>query len=138
MAGTGIILLNAIVTLAHNEAHGGLGVELNVFQTVYAYTVIVFAPLLALVLLWTPRIRQGGLLLAAAMAGSLAFATFFHYVHVSPDHVHHLPEGDARGLFRLTALLMIPAQTLGLVTGLAVWRWAEPGEKNAKSVAVSP
>jgi hypothetical protein len=134
IAGTLVILLNAVVTLAHDEAHSGLGVELSAFQNAYAYTVIVGGPLLALALLWTPWIRQAGLLLALAMAGSLAFAAFFHYVHVSPDHVDHLPEGDAQGLFRLTAMLMIPAQALGIATGLAIWRRAAPaGNKAGKS-----
>lgn len=122
LLGTGVVAFNATVTFAHDQAHGSLGVQLNAFQTIYAYTVIAAAPLLALVLLWTPKFRAGGLLLALSMAGSLAFATFFHYVHVSPDHVNHLPVGDAQGLFRLTAGLMIPAEILGIVAGLWIWR----------------
>lgn len=139
VAGTLVILLNAAITLAHDAAHKELGVQLNLAQNVYAYTVIAAMPLLALALLWTSRIRQAGLLLAVAMAGSLAFAGFFHYVHVSPDHVNHLPEGDAQGLFRLTAMLMVPSQALGMATGLAIWRWAGPAEKRPRnSGAMNP
>lgn len=124
LPGTVVILLNVIVTYAHDRAHGSLGVHLNVLQTIYAYTVIAAAPLLALVLLWTPKVGAGGLLLAASMAGSLAFATFFHYVHVSPDHVNHLPAGEAQGLFRMTAALMVPAEILGVAVGVWIWRAA--------------
>jgi hypothetical protein len=33
------------------------------------------------------------------MFGSLVFGGIYHYIIISPDHVAHLPTGDARGLF---------------------------------------
>lgn len=52
------------------------------------------------------------------MAGSLIFGGYYHYVLVSPDHVSHLPAGDARWLFRLTAGLLMLTELLGVIVGL--------------------
>jgi hypothetical protein len=52
------------------------------------------------------------------MAGSLIFGLYYHYVALSADHVSQLPLGAAQGLFRLTALLLVAAETFGLVVGL--------------------
>src|ERR1043165_9661672 len=40
------------------------------------------------------------------MLGALIFGACYHYLIISPDHVAHLPPGDARSLFRTTALLL--------------------------------
>lgn len=122
LAGTAVIVLNAIVTMAHGQAHTDLNVTLNAAQSAFVYTVILAAPLLALILLWTPRVSLAGLVLALAMAGSLAFSGFFHYIHISPDHVQHLPAGDAQGAFRLTAAAMVLTNLLGLAAGFVIWR----------------
>ena len=55
------------------------------------------------------------------MLGSLIFGFLYHYIIISPDHVAHLPAGDARGLFRATALLLLITEALGVaVAGLAL------------------
>jgi hypothetical protein len=56
----------------------------------------------------------GLLLLLASMLGSLVFGGVYHYIIISPDHVAHLPTGDARGLFRITALLLLVTETFGV------------------------
>ena len=83
----GCVLLHAAVLLGHDAAHRSLGVELVTWQTVYAYGVIVAAPLVAAGLVFGSHARSGFLLLAIAMAGSLAFSVYHHYVGISPDHV---------------------------------------------------
>jgi len=104
--------------VVHGGAHKELGVELNAWQTIYVTVVILVAPLVAAVLLWTQRARLGFLLLVLSMFGSLIFGVYYHYVAVSPDYVSHLPPGDAQGLFRTTALLLLLTELLGLVAGL--------------------
>ena len=49
------------------------------------------------------------------MLGSLIFGFLYHYIIISSDHVAHLPAGDARGLFRTTALLLLVTEALGVV-----------------------
>ena len=53
------------------------------------------------------------------MLAALAFGAVHHYVLVSPDHVAHLPEGDAQGLFRATAAAMLVLEAAGAWAG---WR----------------
>src|SRR5678815_3577479 len=112
------VLAHLVVNLLHGRAHESLGVGLNTFQNVYVITVILIAPLIAMLLLWTRYARTGLLLLVISMAGSLIFGAIYHYVIVSPDHVSHLPPGDAQGMFRTTALLLILTELFGVIVGL--------------------
>lgn len=112
------VLAHAVIVLFHGVAHTKLGVELSAWQKSYAGIVIVATPLAAAVLLWTRRVRLGLLLLTASMSGSLIFGGYYHYFAVSADHVSHLPPGEAQGLFRLTALLLVATETFGLAVGL--------------------
>jgi len=104
-----LVLVHLVVIALHDAAHGSLGVELLPWQTIYAYSLIVAAPLAAAGMLLAPSSdwrRRGAWLLAASMLASFAFGVAHHYVLVSNDHVAHLPLGRARGLFRGTAFAM--------------------------------
>ena len=120
-APTWIVVLHAAALLAHEGAHRLLGVDLAFWQAVFAYSVIVAGPLVALALLWV-RPRAGFALLALSMAGALLFTVYHHYVGVSPDHVAHLPPGQARGLFRWTAAALALLEAAGVVAGWRGWR----------------
>src|SRR5215475_11794704 len=89
------VVAHAIVAWFHGDAHRQLGVGLNDWQRVFVDVVILAAPVVAVVLVWTRAARWGYLLLAAAMAGALVFGVYHHFIAISPDHVAHLPEGDA-------------------------------------------
>jgi hypothetical protein len=112
------VLAHLLVSFFHGSAHTALGVGLSAWQTAYVAIVITVAPLVALALIWTRRHRLGLLVLIASMAGSLIFGAYYHYVAISPDHVSHLPPGEAQGQFRLTALLLMVTEVLGLVLGV--------------------
>lgn len=114
-----VIGLHAAILLGHDVAHRGLGVDLVLWQTLYAYSLIVAAPLVAAALLASGRLRVGFCVLAASMFAALAFGVFHHYVAVSPDHVSHLPAGGEQGLFRATAALMVTLE----ITGVGVGWW---------------
>lgn len=117
------VVAHLIVNLLHGRAHTELGVGLTSWQQFYVIAVILLAPLIALVLSWTRYARTGLWLLLASMLGSLIFGACYHYVIVSSDHVAHLPPGDARGLFRVTALLLLITEGVGVVlAALAVKR----------------
>lgn len=116
-----VVLAHLAVNLLHGNAHTSLGVGLSSWQTVYVLGVILLAPLLALALSFTRHARAGLWLLLLSMLGSLIFGFLYHYIIISPDHVAHLPAGDARGLFRMTALLLLITEALGvLVAGIAL------------------
>jgi hypothetical protein len=109
------VIAHLIVNLLHGRAHTKLGVGLTSFQQFYVIAVILLAPLIALLLSWTRYARASLWLLLASMLGSLIFGACYHYIIVSSDHVAHLPPGDARGLFRVTALLLLITEAAGVV-----------------------
>ena len=119
---TGIVLLHLAIATLHGNAHDSLGVGLSPWQNAYVWIVIVAAPLVAAVMVWTPYRRAGALLLGVSMLGALLFGLYFHFVGVSNDHVSHLPEGDARGLFITTAILLMPVEAAGAACGFWNWR----------------
>jgi ACR3 family arsenite efflux pump ArsB len=112
------VLAHLVVSIVHGRAHESLAVGLSSWQNLYVLTVIVIAPLIAMLLIWTRLARAGFVLLVISMAGSLIFGVAYHYVVISPDHVSHLPPGDAQGLFRTTALLLVLTELFGVVVGL--------------------
>ena len=58
-------------------------------------------------------------LLLLSMLGALIFGVCYHYLIISPDHVAHLPPGDARGMFRITAVLLVATEAVGVVVSAA-------------------
>ena len=112
------VLAHLLVSLVHGYAHNQLGVGLSAWQNFYVLVVITLAPLVALALVWMRRERIGFALLVISMAGSLIFGGYFHYIGISPDHVSHLPAGDAQGLFRVTAVLLLATELFGAVVGV--------------------
>jgi len=116
---TALVVAHAIVNLAHGIAHWNLHVLLSSAQTMFVTIVIVVSPILAAVFLYTKFARHGAALLAASMFGSFLFATYFHYVAITPDHVAHLPAGALQWLFRLTAFFLELLQLAG--TGIGIW-----------------
>ena len=112
------VVAHLLVSMVHGRAHEQLAVGLSNWQNIYVLTVIVIAPLIAVILIWTRLARLGLVLLVISMAGSLIFGVAYHYVVISPDHVSHIPPGDAQGLFRTTALLLVLTELLGVAVGL--------------------
>jgi len=111
--------VHLVVTLWHSGAHSELAIGLPPLKLAYAYAVIVIAPPVAAVLLWTRFSGAGLWIFALAMLGSLLFATYHHYILVSPDNIAHLPEGTAEAHARfvssagLSALLELSGALVG-------------------------
>lgn len=112
---TTAVIAHLIVVVFHGRAHSSLGVALSNWQRYYVFTVILGAPIVALALSFTRFERPGLWLLLLAMLGSLIFGAVFHYIVISHDHVAHLPAGEARGVFRMTALLLVVTEAFGVV-----------------------
>ena len=115
---TAAVLAHLIVSLVHGYAHTKLGVGLSTWQNYYVLIVITLAPIVSLALVWLRRARLGFMLLAISMIGSLIFGGYYHYIGISPDHVSHLPPGDAQGLFRVTSVLLLATELFGTVVGV--------------------
>ena len=109
------VLAHLIVNVLHGQAHTRLGVGLSNWQNLYVLSVIVLAPLVALALSFTRYARAGLWILLVSMVGSLILGVVHHYIIISPDHVDHLPAGEAQGLFRTTAILLLITEAFGVV-----------------------
>ncbi len=126
--GTIAVLAHAVVAGEHGAAHRRLGLELSTFQKEFVLLVIVVAPLIALVLLWTRASRAGAALLLASMAAALLFGVYYHFLLPGPDNVFHVPPGDARMPFQLTSVLLLITEGFGCWAGwLALERRRVPG-----------
>jgi hypothetical protein len=126
---TALVLGHLVISYLHGDAHARLGVGLARWQWVYVYGVITIAPLVAMVLYWTPLRPAGALLLGVSMAGSFAFGVYFHFIAVSPDHVSHLPEGDAQGIFVATAILLAVVEAAAAAFGF----WSFGGRRRFRA-----
>lgn len=110
------VLIHFIISVAHGRAHDGGHVALTQAQALFVYSVILAAPFVGLaVAFWRPR--AGGLIVAAAMAGSLVFGVVNHFIIISPDHVSQVADAW-RPMFTTSAVLLIASEAWGIVAGL--------------------
>lgn len=116
----GVILIHLAVSLVHGLTHSRLGIGLSTAQRIFVVTVITVAPLVAGYLLWKNKLRSGGALLAASMAGAFIFGVFYHFIAPGADNVNHqLPLGLANWtrLFDQTAVGIAVLEVVGLIFG---------------------
>ena len=114
-----IVIAHALVATAHGLAHEHLAINLTFTQKLYVLVVITLAPIVSMILLWTRWRKAGPMLLLLSMLGSLIFGVVNHFLIVSADHVRHLPEGEWRLTFQITAVLLVVTEVLGCFVG--VW-----------------
>jgi amino acid permease len=112
------VLTHLVVSLLHGSAHSQLAIALNEWQKAYVIVVIALMPLVALLLVWTRHMQVGLSLLVFSMFGALVFGSYYHYVGISNDHVAHLPPGNAQGLFRTTAMLLVVTEMAAVIVGV--------------------
>ena len=111
------VLAHLLVNVFHGRGHTSLGVGLSAWQQFYVLTVVLLAPLVALGLSFTRYTKAALWLLLVSMLGAFVFGGLYHYVIISPDNVSHLPPGDARGMFHITALLLLVSEAFGALVG---------------------
>jgi hypothetical protein len=105
-AGTLIVLVHLAVVLVHGSGHTHLGIGTNLWQTVFIAIVILAAPLIAMILLWTRMQRAGVLLLAIAMAGALVFGLYYHFVAPGTDNALEVGHSAWGTVFLATSVLL--------------------------------
>lgn len=121
--GTVVVAVSAAVNAVHTASHAGQHVmSLPAWQLTYIAVVVYAAPVAAAILLWNQFRRSGAWLLAASMAGSLAFGLPYHFLLPGPDNIFTQPPGPWRVLFMVTAVLLSLLQAAGVVAGLRVAR----------------
>ena len=116
--GAAIVLFHLLVNMLHGAAHQRLHIGLTSAETLFVIAVILAAPLVAMILLWTSHERLGLILLALAMAGALVFGLYHHFLEPGPDHVGEQAAGPWATTFAVTSYLLIVTEAIGAYVGL--------------------
>lgn len=90
---TALVVSHLAASVWHGNAHTSLAIDLPVAKTLFVYVVILIAPIVAALLVWTRYISIGLWMLLVAMLGSFLFGAYHHFLLVSPDNIGHLPAG---------------------------------------------
>ena len=91
---SGLVAVHLAASLWHGSAHTRLAIDLPPEKTLFVFVVILIAPIVAALLVWTRYISIGLWVLFLSMLGSLFFGVYHHYLLMSPDHIRHLPAGS--------------------------------------------
>jgi uncharacterized membrane protein (Fun14 family) len=118
-------VIHLVVVIWHGVTHKQLAVALSPAQKLFVDVVIVLAPLVAVGLLWTRYVRLAVWLFLTALCASLFFGTYYHYVFVSPDNIHHLPPGSAatHARFALSAAILALIELASAFCAVFVLGW---------------
>jgi hypothetical protein len=112
------VLIHLAVAMVHGFAHSRANVMLPPSATLFVFGVILVGPVLGLVVQRLALPRGGAWLIAAAMAGALAFGFVNHFMIPGIDHVSHVAE-PWRPLFGITAALLVATEAFG--SAFAAW-----------------
>ena len=115
-----IIVLHAVVMVAHGAAHTTLNIAMNTWQNLYIFVVIVLLPLVAGVMIWK-RARRGYLILFVSMLGALVFGGYYHFMLAGADNVSTVANHASHSwalMFRASALLLATFELAGVVAGI--------------------
>jgi hypothetical protein len=56
---TGLVIVHLAASLWHGSAHTHLGIELSTEQTLFVYIIVIIAPIVAAILVWTRYLSTG-------------------------------------------------------------------------------
>jgi hypothetical protein len=117
--GIGAVILNVAADPVHAASHPGERVmSLSGRQLAHA-TLVIFAALVAAVVMLCTRYRRAGAwLLLASMAGSFVFGLAYHFLVSGPDHAFTLGQGAWRTLFRASVVLLLLIERTGCLFGM--------------------
>jgi hypothetical protein len=115
--GTIIVIIHALAVILHGLAHREIPVPLSPFQHWFVASIIVVAPIAAMILLWTPLQQLGSWLLLCSMAGALLFGVYHHFIVLSPDRISQVPLTDGGIVFHITAILLSLTEGIGCAIG---------------------
>lgn len=91
---TSFVVLHLAGSIWHGVTHSILEVPLSSLQTTFIVVVVVIAPVLGAILIWTRHFAIGNWIVGLSMLGSCLFGVYNHYVLVSMDNVDYLPPGS--------------------------------------------
>jgi cytochrome bd-type quinol oxidase subunit 2 len=113
-----VVVLHLAVSVAHGTGHDKLHIAISDFQRLFVVVVILGAPVLAAILLWTRLRDVGAWLLLVSMAGAFVFGAYYHFIYPSPDNVEMITPGDWKLPFQITAVLLAVLEALACWLGI--------------------
>ena len=121
MSATWIVVLNALVLLAHSAAHVSLHIlSMTIFDDLFIGIVIMILPLVALFMIHnTHHSNWGMLLLLLTMLSSLIYGLIHHFLLPGMDNVANAGPEPWHLLFILTSYLQLPLQAVGAM--ISIW-----------------
>lgn len=119
----GLIIFHFLTVVLHSVAHEILAVKATPPQLAFIIPVIIFAPVVAGIMLLKFRIA-GTVLLLVSMLGSFVFGLYYHFIADTIDHVAHVARMQPAlwsVMFQVTAYLLLVSEILGVaVAGLSL------------------
>jgi hypothetical protein len=110
-----LALLHLAVTFVHDVAHVGLGLFSVPVSMAYIVLVIHVLPAVGAWLLLRGHTWPAFACFATGFPGSLAIATYSHFIFAGPDHVSHVAHGPWGSVFFVTALLLSVVDALAVL-----------------------
>jgi len=117
-----VVLLHLAVSVFHGAGHEKLHIAISDWQQKFVIVVILGAPVLAAILLWTRLRAVGAWLLLVSMAGAFVFGLYYHFIYPSPDNVAMIPPMDGKLPFQITAVLLAVLEALGCWLAMGMLR----------------
>lgn len=112
-----VVLVHLLITTPHSIAHTQLRIQMNPWQNIYIFAVILLAPIVSAFLFWK-RPKAGFTLLAISMAGSLLFGVYYHFIAAGPDNVTSVHTHPWASTFQISAVLLAMTELAGVVVGI--------------------
>lgn len=99
---TGLVAIHLAATLWHGGLHTRLSINLSTKQTLFILVVILIAPIVGAILVWTRYASIGLWVFFLSMLGAFLFGAYHHYVMVSPDNINYLPATGPESHYQFT------------------------------------
>jgi hypothetical protein len=117
-----IIIFHFVVVVLHSVAHEVLQVKATTAQLAFIVPVIIFAPVIAGLLLLKYE-KAGAWLATVSLTGSFFFGLYYHFIARTIDHVGHVATLEPHfwvAMFIVTAGLLSISEILGVLAGFLI------------------
>lgn len=115
---SGIIINHLAVLYWHGLSHTHAPVPTTLAQDTIIYSIIIAAPLIGLVLLYSQQRRVGYTVIAIAFFVACLFGVLNHFVLRGVDHISQVPAGDWQLSFQVSSLLLAILESAGFIAAL--------------------
>jgi hypothetical protein len=107
-----------------------LSVGASTWQKAFIAIIIFVVPLVATMMLWSPRRKLGTILLGLSLAGSLGFGVSYHFLIAGPDNALGPFHSGWRSAFQATAVLLALIEAAGFIWCIWILRAGRFGKKS--------